>query len=119
MQMRAKRIFSIIIFGLLFSCLAMGQTDSVARTSADENFRLNISESRVSESNYERSTSVEVSSNNRQNAVFVRVGATATAEKIAIVLRGVKGDVRFRASLDALRRRIVRPAEPAVKSDNR
>lgn len=113
------RIFLTIVFGWLFSCPAAGQTDS-ARISADENFQLAIGESRVVESNYERSTSVEFSSADRQNAaVFVRVGATASAEKIEIVLRGVTGNVRFRASLDALRRRIQRPAEPNPKPDNR
>lgn len=120
MQSGAARVFMRIVFGLLSACSAAAQSDSTARTSADENFRLNISESRVAETNYERSTSVELSAADRQNAaVFVRVGAAASAEKIEIVLRGVTGDVRFRASLEALRRRIARPVEPAAKPDNR
>lgn len=120
MQLCVMRVFFTIVFGLLFSCLAAGQTNSAARTSADENFQFNISESRVTESNYERSTSVELSSADRQKAaVFVRVGATASAEKIEIVLRGVTGNVRFRASLDALRQRIARPAEPIAEPANR
>lgn len=120
MPLRVTRSFLTIVFGFLFSCLATGQTDSAARTSADENFQLNISESRVAELSYERSTNVEFSADDRQNAaVLVRIGAAASAERIEIVLRGVTGSVRFRASFDALRRRLARPAEPLAKPDQR
>lgn len=102
------RILFTTAFGLISTCHLMGQIDSAARDSADENFRLDITESRVVESNYERSTSVELPADRQKSGVFLRVGAVASGEKIEMLLRGVTGNVRFRASLDALRRRFER-----------
>jgi len=119
MRHNAARTFYTIAFGLLLLVSASGQSNSAAPVSANENYELNIGESRVVESNYERSTSVELSTDRRKASVTVRVGAAVFAEKIEIVLRGVTGNVRFRASLDALRRRIERPTEPLINSTNR
>ena len=88
---------------LVFSGDARGQNPTATpMDTADEDFELNIDESRTTESNYERSTSVKVNSAN----VSVGVGASVGAQRIDLLLRGVTGRVRFRASLDALRRRI-------------
>lgn len=74
------------------------------QTTADENYELNISESRATEADYSRSTQVKVNGTGKQAGVSVGVGAAVRAEKISITLRGVTGSVRFRASLESLRR---------------
>lgn len=71
------------------------------RTTADETFDLNIVERRIREANFERATSVEVGGDEALPA-RVRVGVVASAEQINLLLRGVTGRVRFRASLDPL-----------------
>ncbi|MDQ3800042.1 MAG: hypothetical protein M3384_11355, partial [Acidobacteriota bacterium] len=76
-------------------------------TTADEDFELNIGESRTTENDYRRSTGVEI---NRAN-VSVGVGAAVSARRIDLLLRGVTGSVRLRASLEAIRRRIERPSQ--------
>ncbi len=106
MRIKLARILPSAIFGLVLSCAAYGQSSNVPRTSADENFQLNITESRVTEINYERSTSVALFSDTNGSGINLRVGATATGAKIEITLLNVTGNVRFRASLDAIRKRI-------------
>jgi len=88
---------------LIFSAAARGQNPTTPpRDTTDEDFELNIDESRATESNYERSTNVEINNAN----VSVGVGAVVKAQRIDILLRGVTGRVRFRASLEAIRRRL-------------
>lgn len=95
-------VCGLVAASLIFSADARGQNSTAPRDTADEDFELNIDESRTTETNYERSTSVELNNAN----VSVGVGASVRAQKIDIVLRGVTGRVRFRASLEAIRRRI-------------
>ncbi|HEX9960926.1 MAG TPA: hypothetical protein VGB00_08340 [Pyrinomonadaceae bacterium] len=93
----------LVAASLIFSGDARGQNQTAPATdAADEDFELNIGESRATESNYKRSTGVEINETN----VSVGVGATVQARKIDLLLRGVTGRVRFRASLEAIRRRI-------------
>ena len=106
MRIILARILPATIFGLILSCAAYSQNNNVPPTSADENFQLNIPESRVTETNYERSTSVALSGDSNRRGIFLRVGATATGEKIEITLLNVTGNVRFRASLDEIKKRI-------------
>jgi hypothetical protein len=87
---------------VIFSVTATAQSTTAPRDAADEDYELNIDESRTTEANYERSTNVEI--NNA--SVSVGVGAIVRAQKIDILLRGVTGRVRFRASLEAIRRRL-------------
>jgi hypothetical protein len=104
----------LFVAALTFAADARAQNPSATPTenkvTADENFDLNITESRTTETNYERSTSIEI--NNA--SVSVGVGAAVRAQRIDILLRGVTGTVRFRASLERLRRRVEQtaPARP-------
>jgi hypothetical protein len=97
--------FVCVLFAasLIFSGDARGQNQTApTNDAANEDFELNIGESRTTESNYKRSTNVEINQAN----VSVGVGATVQAQKIDLFLRGVTGRVRFRASLEAIRQRI-------------
>lgn len=89
---------------IIFAGSAAGQTEPVDPLSVDENFELNIGESREVEQFYERSTSVYIDTAN----LSVRVGAEVRAQRIDILLRGVTGRVRFRASLESLQHLIER-----------
>ena len=96
----------LFLLTLTFSANGQQENNPVPRNTpetADESFTLNITESRTSETNYERSTRVEVGRRD-ESAVFVGVGAAVQAQKIVITLRGITGDVRFRASLEKIRR---------------
>lgn len=76
-----------------------------ARTSADETFDLNIAERRISESNYEASTSVEILEE-AASGVNLRVGVMLGASNIDVLLRNVRGRVRFRGSLESVLQRL-------------
>jgi hypothetical protein len=85
---------------------------SAARTSADEDFELNITERRVVERNFEASTSVEVGEETARG-LMLRVGVAVGADEINVLLRNVRGRVRFRASLERVLERLnVRRAAP-------
>lgn len=108
-------VCGLVAASLIFSAGARGQNPTAPKPSetADEDFELNIDDSRTTETNYKRSTNVEI---NRAN-VSVGVGAAVSAQRIDLFLRGVTGRVRFRASLEAIRRRIeqanqTRPQNP-------
>jgi hypothetical protein len=76
-------------------------SNSPAGTNADENFELNISERRITRSDYNASTSVEAGEENT-GSVHLRVGVEVGASEIDVLLRNVQGRVRFRASLDRI-----------------
>lgn len=97
-------VCGLMAASLIFSAAARGQNPSspTRGDKADEDFELNIDNSRTTEMNYKRSTNVEINAPN----VSVGVGATVSAQRIDLFLRGVTGRVRFRASLEAIRRRI-------------
>ena len=90
---------------------------SAARTTADENFDLNIDQRRITESDFEASTSVEVGEESARG-LNLRVGVALSARSIDVLLRNVRGRVRFRASLEHLLQRIGerRPASPPVQT---
>ncbi|HKY05467.1 MAG TPA: hypothetical protein VJQ56_11285 [Blastocatellia bacterium] len=75
------------------------------RTNADERFDLNIAEQRIVERDYHASTSVEIG-NADERGLNLRVGVAVTAQSISVLLRNVRGEVRFRASLDPILERI-------------
>lgn len=75
------------------------------RTSADERFELNIAERRIVERDYHASTAVEIGHAD-ERGVNLRVGVAVTAQSISVQLRNVKGEVRFRATLDTVLQRI-------------
>jgi hypothetical protein len=80
-------------------------SQTVNQATANEDFELNIVQERITETNFARSTSVELSNNNR-GGLRVEVGVGVRAEQVDILLRGIYGRVRFRASLESLRQRI-------------
>jgi hypothetical protein len=94
---------------------AQDQTDPDARTSdaatrqatssaeADENFELNIGERRITEENYQASLSVSLGDDARRG-LDLRVGVAVGAARIDVLLRNVRGHVRFRATLGQLLR---------------
>ncbi len=103
------------IFTLLFifALACFGQTAPVEKTvlspsnpiSADENFRFNITNERITETNFARSTNVELAGENR-GGLRLEVGVGVRAEQINVLLRGIFGQVRFRASLEQIKKRI-------------
>lgn len=89
------------------------QTD---QTNVDEDFELNIVERRITEHDFFASTSIALG---EEQTLLVRIGVALGAQEIDVLLRNVRGRVRFRASLDQLRRvldarRTAPPAAVAV-----
>jgi hypothetical protein len=81
------------------------QTTQESTTSgeADEDFNLNIPVRHITEQNFFASTEISAGDESARG-LALRVGVAVGAERIDVLLRNVQGHVRFRASLDALRR---------------
>jgi len=79
--------------------------DSTNRTSADENFELNITERRITERDFAASTSVEVGEETARG-LLLRVGVSLGADEISVLLRNVQGHVRFHATLARILERL-------------
>ncbi len=126
-----------IVFTLLASTLsAAAQTDApppaaapppppapvaaaTTRTTADEDFELNIQERHIVEEDFKAATEVSVGGPDSRG-IGVRVGVNARAERIDVWLRGVRGRVRFRASLEQIMRLFgARPPDAPAASDAR
>lgn len=104
---RGFLFFAFVFLAFSISARAQEQTnrpENAPRTEANEDFALNITEKTIRESNYERSTTVETADEQNRAGVAVRVGASVRASNIVITLRGVTGNVRFRASLEKITR---------------
>ncbi len=85
-----------------------GQSNAPAnQATANENFELNIASDRITETNFARSTAVELTQTTSGN-VRLEVGVGVRAERIDVILRGITGRVTFRGSLESIRRRIER-----------
>ena len=80
-------------------------------TSADETFILDIDERRFVKENFEVGTAVDTGSGSSQ--VNVRIGVSLTADRIEVLLRNVKGNVRFRAGLERILQILERRATPS------
>ena len=83
-----------------------------ARPNVDETFDLNIDVRQITRENYEASTSVSTDNDSRLN---LQVGVGLAAGRIDVLLRNVRGRVRFRGSLDRVlemidRRPVATPA---------
>lgn len=89
---------AVLLFG---AGAASGQT---AHTTVNEDFELNITEERITEIQFARSTQAELAAEN----LSVGVGVSVEARQIDVTLRGVTGRVRFRASLEQILQRIAR-----------
>ena len=74
-----------------------------ARANVDETFELNITERRIAERDFYAATAIEAGEANARG-LSLRVGVTVGASEIDVLLRNVRGRVRFRGSLEALRR---------------
>jgi hypothetical protein len=81
------------------------ETKNLARTTADETFELNITERRITRSNFEASTSVEAGEESARG-LRLRIGVEVGASEIDLLLRNVRGQVRFRATLERVLDRI-------------
>jgi hypothetical protein len=75
------------------------------RTNADETFDLNITERRITERDFAASTSVEAGEETARG-LRLRVGVSVGADEINVLLRNVRGHVRFRASLERVLERL-------------
>lgn len=71
----------------------------VVRTNIDETFELNIIERRITESNFEASTSV---STEGDGPLDLQVGVGLSASRIDVLLRNIRGSVRFHGTLDRI-----------------
>jgi len=84
-------------------------SDAATRQSAssaerDEDFDLDIAERRITEENYQASLSVALGEEARRSGLDLRVGVAVGASRIDVLLRNVRGHVRFRATLGQLLR---------------
>jgi hypothetical protein len=91
------------------------QSSQPTSAQADEDFELNIDTRRINESDFHAETAVETDGT---RGLRLRVGVALRASDIEVLLLGVRGHVRFRASLaPVLRlldaRRTAAPAGPA------
>ena len=72
---------------------------------ADEDFEVNIGERHITEAEYEASVSVAVGEESARG-LNLRVGVAVGASHIDVLLRNVRGRVRFRATLEQILRRL-------------
>ncbi|HEY1404647.1 MAG TPA: hypothetical protein VGB05_11005 [Pyrinomonadaceae bacterium] len=88
------------------------------QSNVDENFELNIAERRITERDFFASTSIEAGESSA-HGLSLRVGVAVGASEIDVLLRNVQGRVRFRGSLEALRRMLDarRPATTTARPD--
>lgn len=88
-------------------------SDSTKRTQADETFELNITEKRITERDFAASTSVEAGEESA-HGLRLRIGVELGASEIDVLLRNVRGSVRFRATLERVLDRINARRAPSV-----
>lgn len=84
--------------------------DQTSRTSADEEFDLNIPERQITKQDFEASTSVAIGGQ-QQPGLSLRVGVGVSAGEIEVFMRNVRGHVRFRASLEQVLARLRAPTQ--------
>jgi hypothetical protein len=89
-------IFRLMLAAAALSSVPYAQTPA----SQDERFDLNIKQEQIVETNFERAKSIA----KQTEKVRVEAGAAVSASRIDVTLRGVTGNVRFRARFDALER---------------
>jgi hypothetical protein len=84
---------------------AQSAPEAVNRTKANENFELNITERRITERDFAASTTVEAGEETARG-LRLSVGVGLGAEEIDVLLRNVRGSVRFRATLERVLERL-------------
>lgn len=106
---------------------ATGAVVRQAGTTASEDFELNIGERRITENDFEASTEVTSGVEGGGRGLDLRVGVMVHASQINVLLRNVRGRVRFRASLDPVLRLLnlrrvapvaITPAAPPAPQTN-
>jgi len=96
-------------------------TSGVTNAQGDmsEDFELNIDERRITGRDFYASTAIEAGEESARG-LYLRVGVGVGASEIDVLLRNVRGRVRFHGSLEALRRVLDarRPATTATPESN-
>ena len=72
---------------------------------ADETFDLNIAERHIVKQNFQASTAIEAGDENT-TGLNLRIGVSVGADEIDVFLRGVRGHVRFRGTLERILERL-------------
>ncbi|HEV2883976.1 MAG TPA: hypothetical protein VGW36_03910 [Pyrinomonadaceae bacterium] len=72
---------------------------ATGRTTADETFELNITERQFTKENFEVSTAVGTDG---ERGLNLQVGVGLAAGRIDVLLRNVRGSVRFRGTLERI-----------------
>jgi hypothetical protein len=75
------------------------KTPPVTRTNIDETFELNIGERRFTEENFNVSTSV---STDGDSGLDLQIGVGLSASRIDVLMRNIRGNVRFHGTLDRI-----------------
>jgi hypothetical protein len=92
---------------------AQAASGTANRTSANETFELNITERRITERDFEASTTVEAGEETARG-LYLRVGVAVGADEINVLLRNVRGRVNFRATLERVLERLNARRAPAA-----
>jgi hypothetical protein len=89
-------------------------------SNVDENFELDIAERRITGRDFFASTAIEAGEGSA-HGLSLRIGVAVGASEIDVLLRNVRGRVRFRGSLEVLQRvldaRRPASASPATQID--
>ncbi len=100
------RLVLLFTFSIFFISHAGAQTrpaqtppEKTSRTTVDETFELNIAERRLTEENFEATTSVSTDGNSGLN---LQVGVGLSASRIDVLMRNIRGSVRFHGTLDRI-----------------
>jgi hypothetical protein len=126
MQLPARLILISLTLSASAFCV-LGQTpapkgvqenpdrDSARRPSADETFELNIDERRFSRENFQAGTAVGTEEDSQ--GLNLQIGVALAAGRIDVLLRNVRGTVRFRGTLNrVLEMMSTRPRPSAAPS---
>lgn len=100
----AARKFAFLVLFLLSTAVYASAQNQISTT--DEKIDVRITEERISETDFERSTSIEATDAGKN--LSVRVGVGVRADTITLTLRGINATGRFRASLEKIARVIER-----------
>ena len=93
------------------------QVDTPAtRTSVDETFELNIDERRYTQESFEASTAVGIKTG---QSLSLQIGVALASQRINVLMRNVRGSVRFRGTLERIlvlfrNRQMPAPTIPSV-----
>jgi hypothetical protein len=89
------------------------QAPRTESSTADEDFELNIDQRHINEGDFHAETAV---STDGSRGLQLNVGVTLRASDIDVLLRNVRGRVRFRASLDPVLRLLDARRDPAPQT---